>query len=168
MLPTDVSDSNAALTAPVEVTVVTAVQSAEPAVPNRTSLPSRFAPATPAACCAAVPCISPRYTTIVETANSANIAPKMVQPWRRLPTMRPYVYVSDAGMQMIASISTKFESPLPFSNGIAELTLKKPPPLVPSSLMISCEATGPQPPRSCTTPCDTRTTEPTIEIGSST
>ena len=29
-----------------------------------------------------------------------------------------------------------------FSNGIAELTLKKPPPLVPSSLMTSCEATG--------------------------
>jgi hypothetical protein len=36
-----------------------------------------------------------------------------------------------------------------FSNGIAELTLKKPPPLVlPSSLIASCEATGP-----CTRVC---------------
>ena len=30
-----------------------------------------------------------------------------------------------------------------FSNGCAELVLKKPPPLVPSSLIASCEATGP-------------------------
>jgi hypothetical protein len=60
MLPTAVSDSKAALTAPVDVTVVTAAQSELPAVPKRTSLPSRFAPATPAACWAAVPCSSPR------------------------------------------------------------------------------------------------------------
>ena len=30
-----------------------------------------------------------------------------------------------------------------FSNGCAELTLKKPPPLVPSCLMAICEAAGP-------------------------
>ena len=30
-----------------------------------------------------------------------------------------------------------------FSNGWAELALKKPPPLVPSCLIASCEATGP-------------------------
>ncbi len=30
-----------------------------------------------------------------------------------------------------------------FSNGCAELALKKPPPLVPICLMASCEATGP-------------------------
>ena len=40
-----VSESNAALTAPHEATVVIAVNSAEFAVPKRTSLPSRFAPA---------------------------------------------------------------------------------------------------------------------------
>jgi hypothetical protein len=38
----------------------------------------------------------------------------------------------------------KFERPVGFSNGIAELTLKKPPPFVPSSLIDSCEATGPR------------------------
>ena len=61
----------------------------------------------------------------------------------RLPTMRPYIEVSAAGISRIASISTKFESHVGFSNGIAELTLKKPPPFVPSSLIASWPATGP-------------------------
>ena len=64
--PRPVSDSNAALTAPQEVTVVTAVQSAELAIPKRCSLPSRLPPVeplkwsvlTPARCCAGVPCCS--------------------------------------------------------------------------------------------------------------
>ena len=46
-------------------------------------------------------------------------------------------------MTRISSISKKLVSPVGFSNGKAELTLKKPPPLVPSSLIASCEATGP-------------------------
>ena len=50
-----------------------------------------------------------------------------------------------AGMTSTASISTKFVNPFGFSNGCAELTLKNPPPLVPSSLIASCEATGPIP-----------------------
>ena len=41
------------------------------------------------------------------------------------------------------SICTKFESGVGFSYGCAELALKKPPPLVPSILIASCEATGP-------------------------
>ena len=41
------------------------------------------------------------------------------------------------------SISTKFENRVGFSNGIALLTLKKPPPFVPSCLIASCEAAGP-------------------------
>ena len=70
--------------------------------------------------------------------------------------------VSDAGMASIASISTKFVSPFGFSNGNVELTLKKPPPLVPSSLMISCEATGPHCDSDCTTPWEASTSAPTI------
>ena len=77
------------------------------------------------------------------TTNSAIIAPKTVQPWRLLPTIRPNIEVSPAGIARIASISTKFESHVGFSNGIAELTLKKPPPLVPSILIASWPATGP-------------------------
>ncbi len=37
----------------------------------------------------------------------------------------------------------KFEMAVAFSNGMALLTLKKPPPLVPSCLIAICEATGP-------------------------
>ena len=36
-----------------------------------------------------------------------------------------------------------FVQPFGFSNGWAELALKKPPPFVPSCLIASCEATGP-------------------------
>ena len=66
--------------------------------------------------------------------NITSIAAYSAQPWRRLPTMRPKVAVSAAGISRMNSTSTKFESPVGFSNGIAELTLKKPPPLVPELL----------------------------------
>ena len=56
--PSPVSDSNAALTAPVDVAVVTAVHKAELATPNRCSLPSMFGPSMPAACSAGEPCCS--------------------------------------------------------------------------------------------------------------
>ena len=84
-------------------------------------------------------------------------------------------------MIRISSSSTKLVRPFGFSNGIALLTLKKPPPLVPSSLIASCEATGPrarvwappaivwkacEPSRVWTTPWETRTSAATNEIGS--
>ena len=47
-------------------------------------------------------------------------------------------------MIRIAKLVMKSVSGLGFSNGCAELTLKKPPPLVPSALMISWLATGPR------------------------
>ncbi len=43
----------------------------------------------------------------------------------------------------MASTSRKVASGVGFSKGCAELTLKKPPPLVPSCLMAICEAAGP-------------------------
>ena len=43
----------------------------------------------------------------------------------------------------MSTISMKLVSGVGFSNGWALLALKKPPPLVPSSLIASCEATGP-------------------------
>jgi hypothetical protein len=46
-------------------------------------------------------------------------------------------------MTKIESICRKFENGVGFSNGCALLALKKPPPLVPSILIASCEATGP-------------------------
>ena len=86
-----------------------------------------------------------------------------------------------AGTIRISSSSTKSVKPLGFSNGIALLTLKKPPPLVPSSLIASCEATGPtasvwvppaivwkawEPSRVWTTPWETRTSAARSESGS--
>ena len=47
----------------------------------------------------------------------------MAQPWRRLPTMRPNVAVSPAGIMRMLSMSTKFVNVVLFSNGIAALTL---------------------------------------------
>ncbi len=97
--------------------------------------------------------------------------------------MRPNVEVSAAGIERISSSSTTFVKPLAFSNGIAELTLKKPPPLVPSSLIDSCEATGPSAIRpcspstvvkafeaesDCTTPWETSTSAAKNAIGNST
>ena len=46
-------------------------------------------------------------------------------------------------MTKMPNIARKFESGVGFSNGCALLALKKPPPLVPNCLMISCDATGP-------------------------
>ena len=81
--------------------------------------------------------------------------------------MRPYIAVRPAGISRIASISTKFESHVGFSYGCAELTLKNPPPFVPSSLIASCEATGPAD-SDWITPWETRTSPTAIESGSST
>ena len=82
----------------------------------------------------------------------------------------------------MANISSQLVSAVGFSNGWAELALKKPPPLLPSSLIHSWEAIGPEgdgllarpgaSSRSAVgshvwgTPCQTRTSAPTIEIGS--
>ncbi len=51
--------------------------------------------------------------------------------------------VSANGMTSSRKISKISVNGFGFSNGCAELALKKPPPLLPSSLMTSCEATGP-------------------------
>ena len=64
--PMPVSESRAPLTAPQEVTVVTAVHNDVSAIPKRCSLPSMLPPvepskaavASPAWCCAGLPCCS--------------------------------------------------------------------------------------------------------------
>ena len=49
--PIPVSESKAALTAPQEVTVVTAVHSEDSAIPKRCSLPSMLPPVEPSKAC---------------------------------------------------------------------------------------------------------------------
>jgi hypothetical protein len=58
--------------------------------------------------------------------------------------MRPKQLVKAAPSTKISSNSAKLVSGLGFSNGCAELALKKPPPSPLKSLMASCEATGPR------------------------
>ena len=80
-------------------------------------------------------------------------------------------------------ISNRLVHGVGFSNGCAEFALKNPPPFVPSSLIASCDATGPpgtvavppvivatswKPERFWMTPPAIRTTAATIENGSST
>src|ERR1700693_5165714 len=97
--------------------------------------------------------------------------------------MRPYVYVNPAPIKKIESISSRLVSGVGFTLGEAELALTKPPPLVPSSLLISCDAIGPPvidclKPSSdatswyawkfCGIPCQTRSRAPTKLIGTNT
>ena len=51
--------------------------------------------------------------------------------------------ISADGIAKIMSSDRKFVNGVGFSNGCAALALKKPPPLVPSCLIASCDATGP-------------------------
>ena len=122
-------------------------------MPKRTSLPSMLPPGC-AALAALVDaerardagCRAARPTTHDARAarrRSTVIAASTAQPWRRSPTIAPNVKQSAAGISRIASISRKLESGVGFSNGCAELTLKKPPPLVPSCLIAICDAAGP-------------------------
>ena len=64
-------------------------------------------------------------------------------PWRRSPTMRPKVKVRAVEISSMLQIESMFDQAFGFSKGCAALTLKKPPPLVPSCLMASWLATGP-------------------------
>ena len=83
-----------------------------------------------------------------------NMIANTARPWRLSFTMRPKVKASANGMMRIAQVSTKLLNGVGFSNGWAELTLKKPPPLVPSCLMRSWLAAGP-PGMSCSSAAST-------------
>src|SRR5262250_96420 len=72
---------------------------------------------------------------------STPITASIAQPCRWLPTMRPNTLVIAAPIANIEIICTKFDNAVGFSKGCAALALKKPPPLVPSILMATCEAT---------------------------
>ena len=132
------------LIAPVLVPVVTAPNRPPRADPNRISLPSMLPRAwSTVVGKSGLPWYSWFIATTAPTSRTADIAAKIVQPWRWLPAYRPKVYVSANGSSRMANISSQFVSGVGLSNGWAELALRKPPPLLPSSLMNSCEAIGP-------------------------
>src|SRR5215471_20840852 len=84
-----------------------------------------------------LPRASAQYAVVTPPKKSTNIAAHTAQPCFWLFTIRPSRYVSADGIMKIVNIDQKFVHGVGFSNGCAEFALKKPPPLVPSCLMIS-------------------------------
>ena len=80
---------------------------------------------------------------MIPAKKSTAMAAKTAQPWRCDPVIRPSVEVSPAGIRKMESIWRKLLKGVGFSNGWALLAPKNPPPLVPSILIASWEATGP-------------------------
>ena len=69
---------------------------------------------------------------------------RSAHPWRVLPDHDAEGVGQGAGDQQDQEdLQVMLESGVGFSKGWAELALKKPPPLVPNSLIASWEATGP-------------------------
>ena len=139
------------LTEPLEAAVVAVAHRAELAMPKRTSLPSMLPPDCSALAVWSTPCLARACAVLLGHARrppaaarrSPSSPPAAPSPGacrrpsrRRCSTARPEI-------SRIDSSSRKFESGVGFSKGWAELTLKKPPPLVPSCLIAICEAAGP-------------------------
>ncbi|SAJ03280.1 Uncharacterised protein [Enterobacter cloacae] len=113
-------------------------------MPKRLSLPSRLILLLAPSCMKwLLPFHSAHITSATQTTKINDIAHSSVRPWRRSLTTSPKAKQSAAGIRKIASICTKLVNAVGFSNGCDELALKKPPPLVPSILIASCDATGP-------------------------
>ena len=118
----------------------------EAAAPKRTSLPSMFpsSPLVPSASTRGFPSISKAVARPTDEIQSANMAAKSTQPWRRSRTSRPNANVSANGIASRAQFSTRLVNAVGFSNGCAEFAFTIPPPFVPSSLIDSWLATGPR------------------------
>lgn len=121
--------------------MVAAANTAEFATPKRCSTPSIDAPTavgTVPWCCS--------WNSIVRLTLSVAmnaITATIASPCLRLSTIRPNVRGSENAIIASRKSSTQLVHVVGFSKGWAELALKKPPPLVPSSLMASWLATGP-------------------------
>src|SRR5581483_4691952 len=139
--PNGVSESWKQFTDPVDVTVVDAANKEQPGVPNRTSVPS----AAPCASCGAIPACWNSKKLIPPTAASQIITmtATSTKPCRLSLTILPNVRGSANAVSSRRKISNQLVNAFGLSNGCDELALKKPPPLLPASLMTSCEATGP-------------------------
>ena len=136
-----------ALTAPVLVPVVVAP-------PTGRRRQRRSGPPCPPCCRApgrraagnsGLPPTRAPIATTAPTTKTTAIAAKIAQPWRWSAAIaRTCSCQRERDRRGSASISSKLVSGVGFSNGWAELALKKPPPLVPSSLIASWEAIGPR------------------------
>ena len=133
--PPAVNESCIELTAPVDVEVVDAANSALAAAPKRVSLPSIAAPTAWGT--RPLPASSAQVSRPTAPAHSVPITARIDQPCRLSPTMIPNVRGSENGITNIKKISSRLLSGVGLSSGCAEFALKNPPPLVPSCLMTS-------------------------------
>ena len=151
MPPIGVKLSWEASTDPVLVPVVAVLYWADWIGPKRTSLPSMLPPdcvpletwLTSVALYAGLPACSCWAVRAAPPMRMMAMAAKRAKPCLRLPTHLPKVIASPKGRQRQRTISSALVRPVGFSKGWAELALKKPPPLVPRSLIASMAATGP-------------------------
>jgi hypothetical protein len=170
--------------------MVPTVISADPDGPKRASLPSMLPPIlVPLATWETdegsrwLPCSSACMETIVWARKITAITARRASACLRRPIMRPNMTMIANGKTMTSSSSKMFVKPVGFSNGCAPPTPYMLPPLVPSSLMTSMEATGPpgmscvppntgsavrKPLKFCTTPWLTSTSAPMTDSGTNT
>src|ERR1019366_1466894 len=139
--PNAVYESWNEFTAPVDVRVVDAAKIDEPGMPNATFLPSM----APRASVGAIPECWFSKKLIPATAANQRVAmtETSAKPCRLSLTILPNARGVENGISRIRKISNQLVNGFGLSNGCEELALKKPPPLLPMSLMTSCEATGP-------------------------
>src|SRR5260370_760090 len=148
MPPSGVNESCWLFTAPQLASVVTVAKRAEFAIPNRTSFPSMLPPecmapgfwSTPAS--SGFPRASAQYAVATPTKNKNVMAAHTAQPCRWDPVIRPSVYVRPEGIAKINTSWKKFEKGVGFSKGWTLLAPKNQPPLMPTSLLTACDATG--------------------------
>ncbi|CJQ26748.1 Uncharacterised protein [Streptococcus pneumoniae] len=144
--PIGVNVSCIVFTAPVSAAVVTVAYSEENTVPNLTSFPSVL-PCTcsiPIPFKAGFPFNSDVVIVINPSKNTMNSETKRMRPCFLFPTIRPYVNGSAVGNNIISIICKILLICPGFSKGCVELAPKNPPPLFPSSLMDTNDATGPR------------------------
>ena len=133
-----------ALTAPQEAAVVMTAKSAEAAMPKRTSLPSMLPPSRPSAC-------SERVAGGLGPVGDDDAGEE--QHAHRGEDRPALALVADHAAEDVGERRAEREDRDHLDEvrrarsgsrtGCAALALKKPPPLVPSILMATCEATGP-------------------------
>ena len=135
MPPRGVRESCIALTEPLLAAVVAAAHKELPPTPKRVSFPSMLPPRDATLSQDGAPKISAQLRPTSAATKITVITIRIVFPCRVSLTAFPKVKHRAAGISSKQSASITLDSGVAFSYGNAELTPKKPPPLVPNCLM---------------------------------
>ena len=144
MPPMGLKLSCMALTEPFDVCVVQLPHKAERSVPKRSSLPSRLAPGWESLTRAAFGIRSEETTTEVEISENVSITAPIPIINRRRPLISAMAISNAKGMIVSEAVSITLANGVGFSSGTLEFGPYQPPPLVPSCLIATIDATGPK------------------------